>query len=259
MTARLCLTVDNLGLALEVGRGRAARPDPGEPGLRSGVDGLLTLFDELGLRSTFFVEGWNGLHHPDVITRIAGRGHEIGLHGWVHERWAKELDDRAREQLLFDGTAALRAAGAEPRAFRAPGGYRGTRTAPVLAELGYRIDSSIDDGAGQPGDPQSIGMLPGGLVSLPWTWDMIDYWQYVSRPDGTITPDRLVAHWQGLLAGAAKTGGLVTLIVHPFVTGVDQERLEALRRVLVFALQTPGLTVGSAGEAAQAYLTPAPS
>jgi peptidoglycan/xylan/chitin deacetylase (PgdA/CDA1 family) len=259
VVARLCLTVDNLGLALEVGRGRAARPDPREPGLRTGVDGLLTLFDELGLRSTFFVEGWNGLHHADVIARIAERGHEIGLHGWVHERWAEELDDRAREQLLFDGTAALHAAGADPAAFRAPGGYRGTHTVTVLAELGYRIDSSIDDGAGRPGEPQTIGTLPGGLVSLPWTWDMIDYWQYVSRPDGVVGPDRVAAHWQDLLAAATTTGGLVTLIVHPFVTGVDQERLEALRRVLEFALRTPGIAIGSAGEVTQAYLASARS
>ncbi len=250
----LCLTVDNLGMALAVGRGRAARPDLDEPGLRLGVPAFLELFTELHLRSTFFVEGWNALHHPDVIERIASAGHEVGLHGWVHERWAEDLDDRAREQLLWDGTAALRLAGFDPVAFRAPGGYRGSRTLEVLSELGYRIDSSIDADTGTPGTTPAIMTLSNGLVSVPWTWDMIDFWQYEMRTDGPREPGRLAEDWIELIEGAADRGGLVTLIVHPFVTGVDPERMAALRRVLEHAIEHPGIDVLSAGQVAEAHL-----
>jgi peptidoglycan/xylan/chitin deacetylase (PgdA/CDA1 family) len=248
----LCLTVDNLGMARAVGRRWAARPDPQEPGLRLGVPTLLGLFADLGLRSTFFVEGWNALHHPDVLERIAAAGHEIGLHGWVHERWDEELDDRAREQLLWDGTAALRLAGFDPVAFRAPGGYRGGRTLEVLEELEYRIDSSIDRGSGSQGETPEISVLPGGIVSIPWTWDMIDFCHYESRPEGPSEPDRVASHWIELVDAAAENGGLVTLIVHPFVTGVDGDRVAALRRVLEHALAHPGVDVVSAGQAAAA-------
>ncbi|MFI5801089.1 polysaccharide deacetylase family protein [Streptomyces sp. NPDC051677] len=246
----LCLTVDNLGLARAVGRRRAARPDPEEPGLRLGVPALLDLFADLGLRSTFFVEGWNGLHHPDVLERIASAGHEIGLHGWVHERWDEELDDRGREQLLWDGTAALRLAGFESVAFRAPGGYRGSRTLEVLGELGYRIDSSIDRGHGEEGETVAVATLPGGIVSIPWTWDMIDFCHYESSPEGPRKPDRVADHWMGLVDEAAQNGGLVTLIVHPFVTGVDDARVAALRRVLEHALAHTRVDVLSAGQVA---------
>ena len=252
----VCLTVDNLGMALEVGRRRAARPDPDEPGLRTGVPALLALFADLGVTSTFFVEGWNGLHHPDVIQRIGMAGHEIGLHGWVHERWADDLDDRDREQLLWDGTAALRSAGADPVAFRAPGGYRGEATLDVLAELGYGIDSSIERDAGFEGQQLAVSLLPHGIVSIPWTWDMIDFWQYVSRPDGTRDPAFLAAHWTALLDEAAERSGLVTLIVHPFVTGIDADRLAALRRVLEHALSHPRLTVASAEDVARVHRLP---
>ena len=156
-----CLTVDNLGEALAVGRGRAARPDPEDQSIRVGVPAFLDLFADLQLRSTFFVEGWNALHHANVIKRIAGAGHEIGLHGWLHEHWAEDLDDRTREQLLWDGTAALRLAGLSPVAFRAPGGYRGNRTLETLGELGYRIDSSIDAGRGAEGEAPELAALPG--------------------------------------------------------------------------------------------------
>ncbi|CAL9326448.1 polysaccharide deacetylase family protein [Streptomyces sp. SudanB52_2052] len=246
----LCLTVDNLGMALAVGRRHTARPDADEPGLRRGVPAFLKLFAELRLRATFFVEGWNALHHPEVIERIASAGHEIGLHGWVHERWAEDLDDRAREQLLWDGTAALRLAGFPPVAFRAPGGYRGGRTLEVLSELGYRIDSSIDAGTGMPGTTPEIMLLPGGLVGVPWTWDMIDFWQYEMRPDGAQKPGQVAEDWMGLLEAAAERGGLVTLIVHPFVTGVDVERMAALRRVLEHAIEHPRIDVLSAGQVA---------
>jgi peptidoglycan/xylan/chitin deacetylase (PgdA/CDA1 family) len=246
----LCLTVDNLGMARAVGRGWAARPDPEEPGLRLGVPALLELFADLGLRSTVFAEGWNALHHPDVLERIAAAGHEIGLHGWVHERWDEELDDRAREQLLWDGTAALRLAGCAPVAFRAPGGYRGSRTLEVLVELGYRIDSSIDRGSGAAGETLAGSTLPGGIVSIPWTWDMIDFCHYESRSEGPREHGRVADHWIGLVDAAAENGGLVTLIVHPFVTGVDDERVAALRRVLEHALGHPRVDVLSAEQTA---------
>ncbi len=242
----LCLTVDNLGMARAVGRRWAARPDPEEPGLRWGVPALLGLFADLGVRSTFFTEGWNALHHPDVLERIASAGHEVALHGWVHERWEEELDDRDREQLLWDGTAALRLAGFDPVAFRAPGGYRGGRTLEVLGELGYRIDSSIERGHGEEGETIAVSTLPGGIVSVPWTWDMIDFCHYESPPEGPREPDRVADHWVGLVDAAAERGGLVTLIVHPFVTGVAEERVAALGRVLEHALVHPRVDVLSA-------------
>ena len=250
----LCLTVDNLGDALAVGRGRTARPDAQEHSLRVGVPAFLDLFAEFSLQATFFVEGWNALHHRKVIERIAAAGHEIGLHGWLHEHWAKDLDDRTREQLLWDGTAALRLAGFNPLAFRAPGGYRGSHTLEVLGDLGYRIDSSIDLDGGTEGSTLQLEMLQGGILSIPWTFDMIDYWHYVSPPEGPKDPDTVAKHWIGLIDAASRRGGLVTLIVHPFVTGVDDARMAALRRVLEHAVEYPGIEVHSAGQVADAYL-----
>jgi hypothetical protein len=64
----ICLTVDNTGRALEIGTGSAVRPDRDEPGLRRGVPRLLA---EHGVRATFFVDGWNALHHGHVLASIA--------------------------------------------------------------------------------------------------------------------------------------------------------------------------------------------
>lgn len=247
----VCLTVDNLGMALAIGRGRAARPDLAEPGLKHGLPAFLTLFRDLGLRATWFVEGWNALHHRDILERVALAGHDIGLHGWLHERWSEDLDDRARQQLLWDGTAAMRSIGLPCRAFRAPGGYRGGGTLETLAELGYEIDSSIGDGMGVAGSALEVSTLPGNILSIPWTWDMIDHYLYFSYPDGARNPAQLAAHWKGMIDRAADHGGLVTLIVHPFVSGVADDRMAALRDVLEHAVSHANMDVMSAQDVAE--------
>ena len=113
MAGTLCLTFDNMGRARDIAEGRASGPDDAEPGLAVGYPRLLGLLDELDLRGTFFIEGWNGLHHPDRVEELGRRGDEVGLHGWVHERFAS-LDKLRAEQLLHDGTAAPSRIGLPP-------------------------------------------------------------------------------------------------------------------------------------------------
>ena len=249
----LCLTVDNLGNAMAVGRHRAARPDRAERSLRVGVPALLDLFAEFHLQATFFVEGWNALHYADVLGRIAADGHEIGLHGWLHEYWAADLDDRTREQLLWDGTAALRLAGFDPKSFRAPGGYRDSRTPEILGDLGYRVDSSIEKGEGGEKFVPELTMLPGRILSIPWSFDMVDYWNYIVPPDDPQNPVRVAERWIEKIAAAAARGGLVTLILHPFVSGVDPARMTALRQVLAYSAANPDIEIRSARQLADAH------
>ena len=41
------------------------------------TDRLLGLFDEAGVRATFFIVGWVAKRQPDMVRRIAAAGHEI--------------------------------------------------------------------------------------------------------------------------------------------------------------------------------------
>jgi peptidoglycan/xylan/chitin deacetylase (PgdA/CDA1 family) len=229
-TGTLCLTFDNMGRARDIAEGRAAAPDDAEPGLAIGYPRLLGLLDELGLRGTFFIEGWNALHHPERVQELAARGHEVGLHGWVHERFAS-LDKLRAEQLLHDGTAALGRIGLRPKGFRAPGGERGKHAIPVLQALGYRYDSSTDaaDPSTQP------ALLAPGLAHIPWRWEMVDSIQYLRHPVRPRTPKELETTWRNAFDQAIDEGSTLTIVIHAFVSGVDEERFAAVRRLLTHA------------------------
>jgi peptidoglycan/xylan/chitin deacetylase (PgdA/CDA1 family) len=233
----LCLTFDNMGRAREIAEGTASTPDAREPGLAIGYPRLLGLLDELELHATFFIEGWNGLHHPERVQELAARGHEVGLHGWVHERFGA-LDKARAEQLLHDGTASLARLGIRPAGFRAPGGIRGKHTAAILSSLAYRYDSSTEIEAEEPQDDYfsvEPGLLAPGLVHIPWRDAMVDSIQYLRHPVRPRTPAELEASWLAAIDRTAAARATTTMVIHAFVSGVDDERFAVVRKVLTHA------------------------
>ncbi len=54
-------------------------------GARFGMPRLLPLLESFGVRATFFVTGIIVALYPGLMRRIADGGHEIGIHGEVHE------------------------------------------------------------------------------------------------------------------------------------------------------------------------------
>ena len=243
MPGTLCLTFDNMGRAREIGEGLASRPDPNEPSLAVGYPRILGLLEELDLKGTFFIEGWNGLHHPDRVEELARRGHEVGLHGWVHERFGA-LDKARAEQLLHDGTAALERIGLRPAGFRAPGAQRGEHTAGILKSLGFRYDSSTG-----PGDGVQPSMLKEGLAHVPWRPEMVDSIQYLRHPVRPRTPRELEEMWLREI-DQVTPGQTLTVVIHAFVSGVDDERFAVVKKVLTHARKRSGMVVATAGAVA---------
>lgn len=61
----------------------------------------LELLERHGARATFFVVGTECVRHPELVREMVRRGHEVGGHGYTHERfpelWAHgTLDDELR-------------------------------------------------------------------------------------------------------------------------------------------------------------------
>ena len=107
---------------------------------------ILALFDEAGVKGTFFTLGWIAERYPAMMRQIAGAGHEIASHGWDHARvftlgpdaFAADIE-RARK--VLEDTTGQRVTG-----YRAPSFSIDARTPwahEVLAEQGYVYSSSV--------------------------------------------------------------------------------------------------------------------
>ena len=150
-------------------------------------DTLLKVLDELDrlkIKGTFFCVGKLASEFPDVVRRIASRGHEIGCHSNIHT-W---LDKMTPEELRNDTTEALKALedvfGQKVVSYRAPAFSitpKNKWAVNILAECGIKNDASIfpttRDFGGYKGFPQdtpciishegtSLKEFPIGLTSL---------------------------------------------------------------------------------------------
>jgi peptidoglycan/xylan/chitin deacetylase (PgdA/CDA1 family) len=252
-SATLCLTFDNMGSAASVGQGKLGGPGPDDIG-PAGYPEALALLDSLDLKATFFIEGWNTLHNPQAIRDIAQRGHEVGVHGWVHEV-LHTLDAMAVERVLTDAVAGFHNLGIKPEGFRAPGGKRGDFTLPLLRKLGLSYDSSVGhahDGAEENAPHALPALLEGDFPTLPWKWSSIDYYHYYMHPLGEQSPEEMANHYLEALSQLESKGGFCTFIFHPFVSCQNAERIEALERILRQAIASPNIDIVTAGSAAAA-------
>lgn len=146
------------------------------------TDALLTMFDDAGIKATFFTLGWVAERYPQLIRRIADAGHELGNHGQNHDRvftftreqFAADLD-RSRKTIEDAGGVAV-------RGYRAPSFSinPGTPWAhEIMAEQGYVYSSSINpinhDHYGWPDAPRfAFNPISGSdFVEIPVTTAML--------------------------------------------------------------------------------------
>jgi polysaccharide deacetylase family protein (PEP-CTERM system associated) len=138
---------------------------------------VLDLFDELGIRGTFFVLGWVAEKFPAIVRRIAGAGHELGCHSYSHQFIYELEPDSFREDTLRALDAIQQAIGNKVSLYRAPSFSitpRSTWALEILLEAGFTHDSSIfpvrHDLYGFPGAPHEpfAARIPGGkLIEFP--------------------------------------------------------------------------------------------
>jgi peptidoglycan/xylan/chitin deacetylase (PgdA/CDA1 family) len=221
------LTFDNLGEVAELERGE--RPAGDHPSVTTALPRLLEALDELELRVTFFVEGLNTELYPAAVSEIAERGHEIGMHGWLHERW-HELAPAEEVAVLARCREAFSRCGIVPRGFRPPGGRLGERGFAALRDAG--IDWCSPEG--------EHVTASDGMAVLPFRWELVDA-TYLHRPFGALRrslglpeapldPEDFERRLCAQLEARPEDEPAV-VILHPFLT-VDDAAWAAERRIL---------------------------
>jgi polysaccharide deacetylase family protein (PEP-CTERM system associated) len=142
------------------------------------TDAVLGLFDEAGVKATFFTLGWVAARHPALVRRIAEAGHENASHGWDHKRVFTLSEAEFRDDLIRARAEIEDAAGHKLRGYRAPSFSIDQRTPwahQVLAEQGYAYSSSVapirHDHYGWPESPRFAWRPVAGsdLIELPVT------------------------------------------------------------------------------------------
>jgi polysaccharide deacetylase family protein (PEP-CTERM system associated) len=106
----------------------------------------LELLDRFSAKATFFVMGWVGEHHPDVVREIARQGHEIASQGYcdrsVREMSAAEFrDDITQSRNILEDISGTRVIG--NRCARPLTSPSDLWSLDVLADEGYTYDSSL--------------------------------------------------------------------------------------------------------------------
>jgi len=96
----LSFDLDNETGTLRDGLTSPALLSQGEYGSRAGLPRVLSLLEKHGIAASFFVPAVSAMLHPESMTAIAKSGrHEVGLHGWIHER-NSQLDEATERDLL---------------------------------------------------------------------------------------------------------------------------------------------------------------
>ncbi len=114
--------------------------------VEANVERILALFDETGVRATFFTLGWVAERFPELIRRIVAQGHELASHGWSHVRVTQQQPESFREDVSRTKALLEDLGGTEVVGYRAASysiGKGNLWAWEVLAEVGYRYSSSV--------------------------------------------------------------------------------------------------------------------
>ena len=114
--------------------------------IETGLEVLLELLDQAGVRATFFVLGWQAERSPHLVPRIAALGHEIASHGYSHRFVYRQGPEQFRNELRRSKQVLEDQSGAPVLGYRAPF-FSITKDAlwalDILLEEGIVYDSSV--------------------------------------------------------------------------------------------------------------------
>lgn len=193
----------------------------GEFGRRVGVPRILEVLGHHDVAASFFMPAVCALIDPTETGRITAAGHEIGVHGWIHEN-NSTLDAATERDLVLRARDVL-----EQQIGRAPVGFRSANwdlspnTIEIVADLGFEYDSSMM------ADEDCYEILldgePTGLVELPVEWLRDDaVYLMFNRDPATrpwMSPDHVFEIFKRELDAAWNLRGLFQLVMHPFIIG----------------------------------------
>jgi peptidoglycan-N-acetylglucosamine deacetylase len=228
----------------ELGAGRSAvgRLAWGEFGRRVGVPRILSVLKRHCVPATFFVPAVTALIDPDESRRIRDDGHEIGIHGWIHENTSLLARDAERELLMRARDTLAGITGIEPVGHRAAQWDLSANTIAIVREMGLLYDSSLmadEDCYELLTDGERSGVIE---VPVEWMRDDAVYFMFSREPATRpyTPPEAVLDIFRREFDAAYDEGGLFQLVMHPFIIGY-RSRIWILDALLQHARSHPGV------------------
>jgi peptidoglycan-N-acetylglucosamine deacetylase len=197
------------------------RLSQGQYGNRQGVPRILEILKKHDVKASFFVPAVTALLYPDEQKRVVAEGHEVGIHGWIHER-NSELPEAAERDLQMRSADVLeKVCGKRPVGIRTPSWDFSPYTLSITKEMGLLYDSSLM------ADVDCYELLldgqPTGVVELPVEWIRDDAVYFNMNRFASLRPytppEGVFDIFRRELDAAHAEGGVFQLTLHPHISG----------------------------------------
>ncbi|KAI1714959.1 polysaccharide deacetylase domain-containing protein [Ditylenchus destructor] len=240
---------------------------------------LLKLFERENVKTSWFIPGHSIETFPEQVKAVAEAGHEIGLHGYCHEK-ALRMNPEQEEQ-VFDKCIDLvkKLCGKPPAGYIAPFWQVSNVTHELLIKKGLKYDSSLMHQDYQPhyvrlGDtwtevdyqkpaetwmkPLVRGQQTTKLVEIPASWFLDDF-PTLSAMTYRFLPSDLEKQWKEAFDWVYREYdyAVFPLCIHPQVSGHPHVLL-MLERIFAYFRQFPGVKFCTFEEVADDFLNRCP-
>ncbi len=238
----LSFDVDNATATLSTGNLDYEILSRGEYGAVDGLPRLLRMLDRQQVPASFFIPAASAVLHPKMILAIqsARLPHEIGVHGWIHERLPL-LNNEKEEQRLLDLSieTLTKMTGKRPVGYRAPSWKFSGWTMGQVKAAGFLYDSSLM--ASDDAYELLLDGTPTGMVELPIERILDDAPYFGSNTDGS-NPSLgdVYEVFQAEFDVAYEEGGLFLLTMHPHLMG-HRSRAAMLEKLVQYMKGKPGV------------------
>ena len=217
-----------------------------------GVPRILDTLKAKEVRASFFVPGYTAELYPELIKRSSDEGHEIGIHGYLHEP-VTQLDPVQEEAALVRTYEILEdITGHKPIGYRAPWWEMNEDSPTLLARHGILYDSSLMDDD----RPYILNTGAGDLIEIPVHWTNDDWEQFaftISPPTGSgviETCQKAFQLWKEEFDGMYCYRGAFILTMHPEVIG-RPARIMMLERLIDYMRSYEGVWLTTCEEVAR--------
>lgn len=244
----LSFDVDNETIWLRNGDTNVGGLSQGEYGARVALGRVLDLLDERDIPASFFAPAVSFMLNPEQVDAIQASGrHEIGIHGWIHERNAQLPREEEARLLRLAVDRMTKMTGQRPVGYRAPSWNFSEATLDLLLEMGFLYDSSLmaDD---RPYEIDAHGS-PTGMLELPVHWILDDAPLFNPLGDRYASPREVLQVWKDEFDVAYDEGSMFVLTMHPHYIG-RRSRIVVLRELIDYIRSKPGVWFATHADAA---------